>query len=427
MTRHPLLLLLPLLLALSGCDAPTLGPDEDGDGLTAAQEERFGTDPRRPDTDGDGLLDGADPSPTPGLPALTLELLAVREEQASWAAELQAVVRDHLGAALEVEELAGTSSLGQLAPFVRTARTGVWTSRLVSAERGLAEVRACLPAAQGGGCSHPLQVSLCPGLPQPGLNPGAGVQGAFNGSLQVFALDGRTVGSPDRSPDPVPGAYVQLRLADGSLLEGQTDSCGSLVLRDRRLAGEPVTVTVASPGRRYVTFCDVRARIVAADLHPLDPIAGQGGTGAVAGVITGFLGEHVPPFPPTDNPLEELNVAIVHAAFRNEKLSSLSISNVLEMPDAQSSLAGMPIPSNMVVYSSGAEAPFTLPNLPPGEHLIFALAGRGKGVLETLEDPYMHRFTHLALGVATVTVEAGVTRGGVEIPLTVDLGPTSSE
>jgi PKD repeat protein len=38
--------------------------DADADGLTEDEERLHGTDPTRPDTDGDGLLDGADPNPT---------------------------------------------------------------------------------------------------------------------------------------------------------------------------------------------------------------------------------------------------------------------------------------------------------------------------------------------------------------------------
>jgi hypothetical protein len=43
----------------AACDAF----DSDGDGLTNAEERSRGTDPLNPDTDGDGVLDGADPAP----------------------------------------------------------------------------------------------------------------------------------------------------------------------------------------------------------------------------------------------------------------------------------------------------------------------------------------------------------------------------
>jgi hypothetical protein len=39
-------------------------PDLDKDGIyDEYEEERFGTDPENPDTDGDGILDGADDTP----------------------------------------------------------------------------------------------------------------------------------------------------------------------------------------------------------------------------------------------------------------------------------------------------------------------------------------------------------------------------
>ncbi len=49
-------LLISILLLGSGAQA--LAQDADNDGLTDAQEKILGTDPKNPDTDGDGLLDG---------------------------------------------------------------------------------------------------------------------------------------------------------------------------------------------------------------------------------------------------------------------------------------------------------------------------------------------------------------------------------
>ncbi|MFT7520283.1 MAG: hypothetical protein ACI9MC_002428, partial [Kiritimatiellia bacterium] len=48
-----IVLLVPLTL-LAGCG------DSDGDGLSNSQEAELGTDPDMADTDGDGLLDGAE-------------------------------------------------------------------------------------------------------------------------------------------------------------------------------------------------------------------------------------------------------------------------------------------------------------------------------------------------------------------------------
>ena len=41
-----------------GAEDPSLGADDDGDGLTNEQEAALGTDPHNPDTDGDGIPDG---------------------------------------------------------------------------------------------------------------------------------------------------------------------------------------------------------------------------------------------------------------------------------------------------------------------------------------------------------------------------------
>ena len=49
----PISLILTLPVFLLACN-----PDTDGDGLTASEEEEYGTDPELADTDGDGLLDG---------------------------------------------------------------------------------------------------------------------------------------------------------------------------------------------------------------------------------------------------------------------------------------------------------------------------------------------------------------------------------
>jgi MYXO-CTERM domain-containing protein len=65
------------------------GDDEDADGLSWRIEQRLGTDPCDPDSDGDGLLDGEDRDPLglgrcgcastlgPPAPALLLLLLLV--------------------------------------------------------------------------------------------------------------------------------------------------------------------------------------------------------------------------------------------------------------------------------------------------------------------------------------------------------------
>jgi hypothetical protein len=54
----------------NGGAAPTISnTDQDNDGLTDDEELLFGTDPRNPDTDGDGILDGRDLAPLYGASA----------------------------------------------------------------------------------------------------------------------------------------------------------------------------------------------------------------------------------------------------------------------------------------------------------------------------------------------------------------------
>ncbi len=50
---------------------PAISTDTDKDGLTDLEEKRLGTDPRRADTDGDGVLDGVDPWPNAAPRPLT--------------------------------------------------------------------------------------------------------------------------------------------------------------------------------------------------------------------------------------------------------------------------------------------------------------------------------------------------------------------
>jgi len=405
--------LAPLLL---GCGAE-LGPDADGDGLTDAQEARFGTDPHVADTDGDGIPDGRDPQPLPGAPQLMLEPrdLYYAEDQRAWFARLQATVLDHLDRPLSSASLQGETDLGTLSPFEELG-SGLLEAVLISTRRGVARVTVCLERTPPV-CEN-LLVHLGDTLPQPGLNPSP-YRGKLAGKLTVYALDGLTIGSTRVPPLPEAGAYVRVEGADGLLLEGATDAEGEAVFDDPRLSGK-VTVTIAARGHRYVTYYDVQATVVAAALHPLDalPQEADATTGSVFGRVIGFDGEEGgPQFLPSANIFEELNIALVNAAFRNQQLSSISVGNLLDVAEG-SAMGGLTLPSNMVVYP-GMEQ-FSLTGLPPGEQLVFALAGRGKGMLQTLQDPYSLAFTPMALGLARVNVKPGETKE-VDIPLRIDL------
>jgi hypothetical protein len=55
------------------CPLGALLQDRDGDGATDVEEARLGSDPADPDTDGDGLPDGADPAPLGAAAPTTME------------------------------------------------------------------------------------------------------------------------------------------------------------------------------------------------------------------------------------------------------------------------------------------------------------------------------------------------------------------
>ena len=50
---------------IDGADPDLINVDSDRDGLTDQEEEELGTDPQNPDSDGDGIIDGADPDSRP--------------------------------------------------------------------------------------------------------------------------------------------------------------------------------------------------------------------------------------------------------------------------------------------------------------------------------------------------------------------------
>jgi hypothetical protein len=70
------------------CPLDALTVDADQDGATDIEEARLGTDPAIPDTDGDGLLDGADPSPLGGARPSS-------PEDQVWLATMQEIVAPH--------------------------------------------------------------------------------------------------------------------------------------------------------------------------------------------------------------------------------------------------------------------------------------------------------------------------------------------
>ncbi len=406
-----LLLLAAAPLVAASCQDVELGPDSDGDGLTDRQEARFGTDPAVPDTDGDGLLDGEDPSPLPGPPSLWLQAAGQRRSGGEWEADLIARAFDHLGRPFVPSQLWAETSLGAVGEFVDDG-SGELHATLRSSRPGVATVRVCLAAAGGPPCTQ-RRVHLSTGepLPQPGINPGSySGAGRLLGSLTVFCLDGPTVGSPVEPPLPLPGTSVVVEDANARLWRVQADDEGVARIEDPALQG-PVLVTAAAPGRRWVSFYEVDAAVVAVALQPLDALPGDGTTGTIEGEIAGFEGEGgLPPFEPSPNILEELNVALVLVAYRNTQLSSMSVGNVLEPPSQEAGQALLPIPANMAVHVPGGSlSHFRLEGLPPGEHLVFAIGARARGVLDALSDPYAVSIEPRALALGLATVRAGET------------------
>lgn len=66
-------------------DPDPADPDPDGDGLNDLEERTLGTDSLNPDTDGDGILDGDDPDPlTAALPDLTVTNIYIEDGDKIW-------------------------------------------------------------------------------------------------------------------------------------------------------------------------------------------------------------------------------------------------------------------------------------------------------------------------------------------------------
>jgi hypothetical protein len=70
---------------------------------------------------------------------------------------------------------------------------------------------------------------------------------------------------------------------------------------------------------------------------------------------------------------------------------------------------------------------FHLPDLPEGNHLVFALAGMASGVFAALQDPYNLQFRPMALGIVRIDVLPGDVPTTVDIPLTIDLTPLQAD
>jgi len=426
-TVAPLLTLL-LTLVIAGCPS-TPGKDSDGDGLTDAQERKLGTDPSSPDSDGDGLNDGADARPLEALtslPTLSLRLVGLVLEPPEYRAVLGLRLRDGDGAPLTaaVTHLSARTDAGTLHE-IEDSGGGDYRLTLESNAPLVADVAVIYDAPNDG---YPpiraeARVSLLPekNLPQPGINttPYTG-SGPADGLVRVYTVDAAFALQPDFPPSPFPGAYVQIDSPDGTR-HGASDELGFIEFDG---VYGPFTITASAPDCRYVTIADVDARYVALPIYPLDPpLTGTGdhAVGRITGLVEGFEGEYgLPPFPSGGSILEEANVAIVNAAMVNVPLAQISIGTVLQPPEDPD--AALAVPANLAVHSeySPELSRYSLADLRPGRHLIFAIAGRGRDAVSAVVDPYAMQFQALALGMAEVEVRAGETTEQ-DIALDIDL------
>ena len=427
------------------CTSETIGPDSDGDGLSDAQELRFGTDPQKRDTDGDTIPDAEDTSPNDApraVLAVTVGKPEATKQRAS--AAITVSLRDGLGRWFDMDVEAETT-FGTLEPLQRRA-TGLYATTLTATADGDAIVT--FRASDGRReVSETVRISLAlqkdviidpPPQPlteivpeQPGLNPGRyATAGPMDGELWVLSIDGESLDWAGTEPQPWPGAFVQVDLPDGTTITGTTDEKGRLHLVDERLR-TAATVTVGAAGARYTTWMDADSRVVVAGIHPRDLTPDEAEThgATVTGSVRGFWGETgLAEFPRQNaNIFDTINLAIVQVGIRNTPLSSMNTGSILlpaKPAPASTFLLELlaAIPTNLALATVGKSdaARFSLRSLRPGKYVVFALAGAGSHIPDAVINPYRMKFTPMALGFTEIEVVAGQT-ADISIPLTVDL------
>jgi len=418
----------------AGCSGEEIGLDSDGDGLTDSQEVAFGTDPNNPDTDGDGLLDGEDPEPWPATqPTLTLEVEEIEELETYRQALIRIQLNSPAGSPLIGKTLEAETDLGSLSP-IEEIGDGAYQTSIRTGAGGVATVIVWYDDPSGTylEARNSVRVEFPSDMiyAQPGMNTDGFVgAGGLEGSLRVLTVNADSSNWPGRQPLPAANAYVQVDLPSGESLSMRSDGNGAAVFVDSRLDG-PVTITAGAEGARYVTMVDVDAKNVTIPITALDFVPGrdEGTVGSVAGLVSGFLGEHgLDPFPPDSDLFGQINIALVQIAPRNVPLSSLSAGSILEPPSGDAA-GGIELPSNMVLFfpNEPEEATYQINNLRPGEYLVFALAGEARDIVQAVTDPYALRFEPRALAIAEATVEAGV-ETKVDLNLTVNLIDSAGE
>lgn len=443
--------LMPTAVFLA-CSAEMRGIDSDGDGLSDAQERLFCTDPHNADTDGDTIPDALDASPCDNKPsvALSASIVASDSTQSLAWATVQVAVQDASGRWLDGETPSVRATFGDLTP-VQKLGTGIFSVTLSSAADGAAELTFEIADY---GISETIFVELklkkdavpddptpdaddlsCENfvLTAPGVNPGKYENaGRMNGTLIVAAVDGQTLDWDEIGLAPKAGAYVQVDLADGTVLTATTDDAGCAIFRDARLTGE-VAVTAGAENARYITLTHADARVIVFPVASRDITQARAAAdGAkVTGTVRGFWGETGLASLPKENTnvFGTINIAIVQAAIRNMPLSSMNTGSILRPPNSDSATADLfGIPPNLVL--SNASDPslsrFSLDKLVPGHYVVFALAGAGSNIMAASQNPYELKFEPMALGMKEIEVRAGETID-IDLPLQIDLRADADE
>lgn len=410
-----------LSLAFAICAASSCGrdpgPDSDGDGLFDFQEKLFKTLMGKIDTDGDGILDGADVDPLSGEPELKLTVSpAFQDEEGSRCVIVGARLIDGRGRGVKGASVDFSWGLGDL-PELTTDDSGVCGLKACSDEKSDTTLEAETRKNQGAIDVLNARIDLSlKELVVPGINTAPWENaGPISGSLKVVVL------FRDRSGvlKPFEGAAVFVSSGQVALPFGTTGPEGVLEFADAALAG-PVDVTVGAPGHCYVTYFKVDGAVISVVLSPLDATsdAALSAFGTVEGTVSGFFGEGgLAVFPEgtiagqlgVDNG-NVLPIAIVQTAISGRPLSSMSMGSVLEPPVPTELI---PIPSNMAFCEISdpedrdCDPIFRIENVPEGQHLIFALGGTASHIVEALTDPYQLQFEPRALAIARVSVEGG--------------------
>lgn len=430
-----------MLVFCTSCTEQEFGKDSDGDGLSDAQEERFGTDPHNPDSNGDGLMDSKDPSPWAEAHAkLSLKILSNVSGLDSVVVKFVVSLQNKASLPLAQRKLAVHSDLGTPSAVTEIS-PGVYTFSLTSWEEGSAQVSASFSPTYPGASliSQQLQVALRfkpkpvePDPPEvlhlapPGINTGQYHDaGGMDGTLYVMAVDEQSLDWGDMALQGFADAFVQIDLPDGERIVQKTNSQGWIKISDPRLTG-PVTVTLGARGYRYATFYRVDARYLSFAMNKRDGLANEPQqSGSISGTVLGFNGEGgLEPFSKANsNIFNTVNVAIVQIATRNYPLSSMNTASILVPPSSLTPIQDfLAIPPNLIIANLNQphESKFALPQIKPGRYIVFALAGEASRVFEATKNPYQLKFVAKALGLQEIEVEAGQV-SQAEILLDIDL------